>query len=505
MELSPETEAQLSKIYGVGQSNSLAPDKEAALMKIYGIQPQGQGVANNQNIIEQIGSSSLGNAVGDVISDTGDIIKNIPNQNPASSGLQLMGQGAKMVAAPIGEALSAMTPDAVKNYISDSAVGDVARQYAGKWNEFSQSNPEISKDVGAAANIASMLPLGKAATAVTATPVKKAIGNIEQFSQKAPGILGKTDSGVSVNASLGGVPDIVSSMPEGIVNRYKGANALKPDELDAVVSAAHDNTSNLYKAVDDTGATLHPATSDKIKINILSAIENSPINPEASPKTIGAVKALYNRIAVGKTHPITGEVTQAPLTVSELDGFRKLLNNIGGEDSVVANKVRDVIDNNLASMTDKDFIGGGAEAPKLLFEARASAAKAFKMEDLAQMIKKADGDERSIVAGFKRFTDKEGWERGFNKEEQQAIKDVAKRGTGQSIERGLGTFGFDLGRAKNVALPYFLAGEAARGGAASITPMGVPLAVAGTITRQTGKLAARGKAQKAFDVVKNRK
>ncbi len=44
----------------------------------------------DQNIIEKIGSSPLGNAVGDVISGTGDVIKNIPNQNPASSGLQLV-------------------------------------------------------------------------------------------------------------------------------------------------------------------------------------------------------------------------------------------------------------------------------------------------------------------------------------------------------------------------------------------------------------------------------
>lgn len=505
MALSSEKELELMRIYGI-QSPQEVPDKEAALADIYGISiPAKQNIANGvkpqDGFLENVGKSKLGQSFSSLIDETGNIIKNIPNQNPTSSALQIFGQGAKAISTPIVEAISYATPQAVKEYVSDSVVGDVARQYARKWGEFSKENPEIAKDISAAFNVATTLPLGNAATAgikQVQKPLAQAVEKIENIAQKSPGIIGKTESGIAVNAALGGIPNIASSIPKGIANRAKGMKALKPEQLDEIISSSHDATSAFYKAVDDTGATLRPQTAQKLNNDILSAIDTLQINPVASPKTLGAVKELYSRITVGKTHPITGTVTQAPLTVSELDGFRKLLNNISGEDAVVANKVRDTIDSALSSMTIKDFVGGGANAPKLLLEARANAAKTFKLEEIRDIISKAAGDPRAIKAGFKRFIDKKGWERGFNENEIRAIKEAAQYGKGELLERAIGTFGFDFGRTKNVALP------AIAGGSSLAVPGGLPLVAVGTGARQTGKYAARGKAQRAFDEILKR-
>lgn len=457
----------------------------------------------SENFIAQIGSSKLGQAVGDVFKGTGNIIKNIPNQNPASSSLQLFGQSAKALATPIGMGLSQLVPDSVSSYVSDSAVGDVARQYGEKWNQFSQESPEMAANIGAAANLAT-LPLGKAATITTAPVVntaKKIAGKFEDVAAKAPGILGDTKSGVSLNASIFGVPETVASVPQGFKNRLVGATkALKPDEIDDVLMQQGNLTSGLYKSVDETGASLKPTAASTINANVLKAIDGTQINPVASPKTIGAVKELYNRVTVGKINPITGEVTQAPLTVSELDGYRKLLSNISGEDAVVAGKVRDAIDSSLKSLSPTDFNGGGIQAAKLLVEARASAAKGFKLQQIGDIIKKADGNTIAIKRGFKKLIDEKGWERGFSPAEIKAIKNAAQYGTGELIERGLGTFGLDFGKTKNVALPVLTGGSVGLG-----VPGGVPLVAAGTVTRQTGKFSARGKAQNVFDVINKRR
>ena len=155
----------------VGEQPSPAPrgmsPERAAQIKEYLASQANQGKSPEQNIVARIGDSSLGRAVGETFGETGNIIKNIPNQNPVSSGLQILGQGAKAVTAPIGMAINAVTPESVKNYVSDSAVGDVARQYAEGWRQFSQSNPEMSKNVEAAVNIGSTLMGGKAATSAT--------------------------------------------------------------------------------------------------------------------------------------------------------------------------------------------------------------------------------------------------------------------------------------------------------------------------------------------------
>lgn len=537
MVLTPEMEAQLGQIYGVNNA-ALNPDTEAKLAQIYGVNLQNSIPAEQSSAfsgaLSDIGRNTKRSIKDSIISTSDALYEPIDNSNvPASMqtlntavrGLgkagNALGGAYGLLASPVQGAMTASVENsglipaartAIKNYLVPNDPRFTDRSLS------PQEENQLAQEIGGNLTNAAFLGAGGVAGkqlhgGVTKKPLYNpitetiipAVKKADIASQKLPGILGKTDSGVSVNASLGGVPESIATILKGIKNRVTGLSAYSPEELDSILVSQHENTGNLYKAVDATGASLKPQTAKILNQEILSSIQDLQINPVASPKTVGAVKELYNRITVGKTNPITGEVTQAPLTVSELDGYRKLLNNISGEDAVVANKVRDTIDNSLQKMTTQDFVGGGADAPKLLFEARASAAKGFKMEQLADMIKKADGDERAIVSGFKKFTDKKGWERGFDKDEQQAIKDVAKRGTGQSIERGLGTFGFDLGRAKNVALPYFLAGEAVRGGAAAITPMGVPLAIGGTVLRQTGKLAARGKAKRAFDLVKERK
>lgn len=426
--------------------------------------------------------------------------------NPLTNAIQVGGQAASIVSSPIAEAgVSAFRslPQGAQNTIGNAAgtvaqgVTDLYRSGVDKLantsvgqaiGDFGVGKPNLQAgmqqvaDTGkAAANIATTL-------SPTATVKGKAITEIA-----SDAVTPLVDKTVDVAKST------IKAPVKGISTRIKGISALKPDEIDDFMAKSYDNVSARYKAVDDAGAIMKPRTVKFLNNSILKEIDNSQINPAASPKTIGAVKSLYDRITKGKINPITGEITEAPITVSELDGFRKLLNGISGEDAVVANKIRTVIDEHLAKLSASDFSGGNANAPKLLFEARAEAAKAFKMQDVADMIKKADGNRNAIKAQFTKYTNKKGWEKGLTAEEQQVFKDAAKNGFGETLERGLGTFGLDLGKTKNVALPALTGGSVGLG-----VPGGLPLVAAGTVARQSGKYAARGKAQKALDIVSKR-
>lgn len=479
--------------------------------------------APKRNIIQQIGESPLGESIGGSIQKTAGIIRNIPNAHPISSGVQIIGQGVDIASAPIAAGLQGaygLLPEsargAIQQNVSDiadsissgyqSGVNKLAETGFGKAiGKYGMESPQLQKNAQeladtakAAAKIAGAA-YGLPKAAESSKVIGKTISKIEDASKTAPSLIGATESGVSTAAALGGVPVAAKSAIKGAATRVSGIKALGEEALDDLVSASDDITSNLYKAVDASGASIKPAALNQMNNRILSTIDSLQINPAASPKTIGAVKALYDRITVGKINPITGQVTQAPLTVSELDGFRKLLKSVSGEDMVAANAVRGVIDDSLQNMTHADFTGGGVQAAKTLFEARKNASKTFKLEQIADVIKKAKGDQRAIKSGFIKLTNKKGWERGFTPSEIDAIKEAAKTGAGEAVERGLGTFGFDLGRTKNFALPVIAGSSAGLG-----VPGGAPLVAIGTAARHTGKLAARGKAQNVINEISKR-
>jgi len=150
-----------------------------------------------QNLIEQIGASSLGQAVGGAIDETGNIIKNIPNQNPASSALQIAGQGAKMIGAPVGQIIGAAAAplqapaEAVAGAIDSTSagqyIGDKLMQARDLYSQFTQANPEISKNIGAAANIVGTLQGGQqlAANMPILKPVVSLTGTALQSTGKA--------------------------------------------------------------------------------------------------------------------------------------------------------------------------------------------------------------------------------------------------------------------------------------------------------------------------------
>ncbi len=276
-------------------------------------------------------------------------------------------------------------------------------------------------------------------------------------------------------------------------NVKAGWSASDVDELNAAKEAGHKVVNDAYQVPSLKAATLTPEASTQLNTNIISKFDQSNIDPVNSPKTIAAVKQLNDRLSNGFTHPITGELTpSAPISVSELDGFRKKLGKITGEDSAAAGEVRSAIDEFLNSADQTHLANGTPQAIQDLNNARTTAKANFKYQDVADVLVKANGDPAKIQRGLTKFLSDPENTNGMSDEALSALKEAANGTNGQRVMQLLGKLGFGtantLGSAGVAALSYPILG-----------PIGAPVALGvNTAMRYGNKLAVRGAAENAL-------
>ncbi len=160
-----------------GAKKSGANDNEIAdylSKKVDATAPKSTEPTGIQGMIASIGKADP-YGIGEAGKNTEDILKNTLSQSPQSTAIQIGSQGATLAAGPVvagAKAAFGMLPEQQQqmyremaqplvkaaNYVSDSAVGDVARQYAGA------IKPEIAKTGMALANVAATGAGGNAAT-----------------------------------------------------------------------------------------------------------------------------------------------------------------------------------------------------------------------------------------------------------------------------------------------------------------------------------------------------
>ncbi len=175
--------------------------------------------------------------------------------------LQGAATGADAINKVSGDALSAITPDFIKeplkrgvnnavSYLSDTPVGDVARSAIQKYGEFSQDHPRAARDIGALARVGSVLaPFGKVkgvspvsaaldATGAVAKTAGKAVLNTAMFPIRAP---------AEIAAQLATRPDLIAEAPKVV---ELGKKYGVPIGLDDIADSAH------YKTLISEGKTL---------------------------------------------------------------------------------------------------------------------------------------------------------------------------------------------------------------------------------------------------------
>lgn len=302
--------------------------------------------------------------------------------------------------------------------------------------------------------------------------------------------------GAAGSAILGKAGQAIGEIPSGIINRAKGAFADTAEDIASQSDKNWEDAGNLFKSSTANGAVLHDASAQ----NVLDRVK-SDVGVLGS-RTIGTAgvlddfqKAIDNGgMTPDKLHDLRqdlGDVISKD-TKSKIDGGGV------GKDGQKAMAAKNALDESLSGLTEKDLAAGTPQAINDLQNGISSTAKAYRYDRLGDMLKDAQGDPNAIKKGAEKLLKSM---KGLSDDETAALQDMATRGTGQAIERGLGTFGIDWGKTKNMALPT-LVGDAAKGGLA--LHGGAPLVGVGTVLRQTGKLAAKGKGQNALDTFMER-
>lgn len=304
--------------------------------------------------------------------------------------------------------------------------------------------------------------------------------------------------GATAAAVLGKTGQALTEIPGGIVNRFKGALADSAEDMAIQSEKNWDDASNLFKSSAQNGAIINDSSAQNILNKVKSAVGSLRSRESA---TAGTLSDFESTLQKGNVSP------------ADLHDFRKDLNDVikentkskidgGGinKDGQKAMAAKDALDEALSNLTGKDLSSGTPQAIEDLQNGINSTARAYRYDRVANMLKDAGGDPNTIMRGATRLLKNTN---GLNDEEVAALNDLATRGTGQSIERALGTFGLDWGKTKNMALPVLTADAAKLGGGAYL-PGGVPMVAAGTILRQTGKWAAKGKGQNLLDTIMER-
>lgn len=327
---------------------------------------------------------------------------------------------------------------------------------------------------------------------------KTPLGIFGQLLGNAGGMGGIGEAAPLADAAGSKIADAAKSIPEGFSNRVKGAiSSLSPEDLATQSDKNWQEASDLFKSSTANGAVV----SDNAAQNIFSKVRDA----------VGSLRSRHSDTS-GTLDDFEKTVQKGNVTPADLHDFRKDLNDVisentkskidgGGinEDGQKAMAAKNALDEALLGISEKDLSSGTPQAITDLQNGINSTARSYRYDRIADLIKKSEGDATAIKRNFTSFVNKDSNLNGFNNEEIAALKDAAQRGTLESIERGMGTFGLDFGKVKNVALPV-IAGTSS----AVVPGIGLPLSVAGTALRQTGKWAARGKAQTALDTIMSR-
>lgn len=447
-----------------------------------------QGLQNappeTQNYIQKI-MGGIGNAL-------------VPPANAAEvgglpSGFVLDGQQAAPAGLPSGFVLDQKEAPGAFTTATNAAVNAASFGLA----------PTIAGLAGGAANLVKGKGFGEGYTQAKqdynaeqtageqAHPIASGIGT-------TAGIIGGAPAGVTKAA-------VETALPASNV-LVQGARARDAEELAAAATDMKQAASPFYKAskgtgeflpgeASATGATIKDESAIKIAGDVDKAVASSGLNnARLHGDTLSVLEDLKTAASGGN------------MTVEGLDQYRQLFRDVIDKntdairglnpDAFKAQMAIKSLDKAIDSLALKDLSAGDLSAVQSLQQGRAQYAQYARFSNVANVIKQAGGDPNKLKAGLQRFVNKDSNLRGFSEQEKTALREAAANTTTEKLLKMFGKFGIDLGTSLtpgNTALPA-LTGFVG----------GSPLVAAGTVARQAQKYLARGKAEKALQLIQHR-
>lgn len=272
------------------------------------------------------------------------------------------------------------------------------------------------------------------------------------------------------------------------------------EELDAAAKAA-------YKRASDAGIVVSEGSFKGLKTRLVTALKKEGIDKTLHPSTTAAIKRITE--------------TKGPVTLEGLETLRRIASDAKGSlsaaDRRLAARVVDDLDDYVDNLGSKDVTAGNPAQAAALKEARDLYSRKKKAEEIDKLIRDAQdsaanfsgsGLENALRTEFRKLSKNEKRMRRFSKEEQAAIRKVARGGPLENTARFIGKFA-----------PTGVVSGVLTGGAGAIIggPLGAALPLAGiagraTATRMTvrnakaaGELMRRGPARQEVPAQKRNK
>lgn len=221
----------------------------------------------------------------------------------------------------------------------------------------------------------------------------------------------------------------------GAVPRSK----VRIQEVDDLRSAAN----AAYKVADESGIVFKPQRYSAVVDDITSTLSKEGVDRTLHPGATAALARLE-------------ELKGQPVTLQSMETMRRIAQDAAGSNSPGERRLAQImigkIDEFVSGAGRDDVLVSGAnprEALKALFDGRALWSKVKKAETIEELVERAanrapqfsgSGLENAIRTEFRSLAQNKGRMRQFSKEEQAAIKRVARGGPVENIARMVGKF-----------------------------------------------------------------
>jgi len=302
----------------------------------------------------------------------------------------------------------------------------------------------------------------------------------------------------------GSIPGLASGTTAGVKGALLDQSRETLDDTAAALSRSVGAKLNTAKA---SGAGIKNSSIAKLLSDVKDASGVASSLSEANtlyPNTIGALKEIKAMFTKSQKTP------GMQFDIEKLHETRRVISEaLGAAQGYDATRLRQMLskfDEVYTNFGDKDFLikgNAGPEAVKLLKEGINDYKKVINYQNVAELVKKADGDRTKLIKLFRDFTGKPEF-KYLTPEQQSLVKNVSKVSFTELPANLLSAFGMNL-RNLNLreTIPLGALGAGLTTTGAASFPATVAGIAAGTAAKEVTRGIRRVGAQKALDSIKS--
>jgi hypothetical protein len=253
-----------------------------------------------------------------------------------------------------------------------------------------------------------------------------------------------------------------------------------------------------YKRARETGAVIRPESFGRTRMRLQAVLKEEGLDPTLHPSTTAALKRVAE--------------TKGPVSLDQLETLRKIAKDAqkstAPADQRLAARLVEELDDYADSLDPRHLSAGSTEAVAAFKEARGLWSRARKSETIDDMIDRAQtragahytqaGMEHALRQEFKSLALDKRRLRMFSKEEQAAIKNIARGGPIENTLRNIGKFDPTSG-GMAAAISTGMTGGAAIAGAG---PLAAVIPVLGFASKRAATKITRGKVERLHEMVR---